>query len=358
MKNRPLAAPPGFHAGAVPARYLRELLHRLVQLGVDVEPPLAAVGLSLASLDHPQARIERQQLSLALQNLAKATGRSDLGFELGALINIATADVIGQMLLSSPTLAAGLARTSQYFALLTPSYRLQVMASPVAYRLQCEPTEPLPYDVAIMGLEILAVSMHRMVMFLTQEKSVPAKLEVSWPPPAHAARYREMKGLQVRFGASERPRFVMELPAGLVEAPLPMANPLAVKDIEETCRRMLDELTRARSWAAWVTTMLRGVEGHFPSQGELAAMLRISSRTLARGLEAEGCEYRALSSSIRHARAVELLRDTDLPLTEIADRLGYSDAANFSRAYRKVEGYSPGEHRQALRARAASRRQS
>ena len=358
MKNRQFATQAGFGPGAVPARYLRELLHRLISLGFDVEPPLATVGLSVAALNHPQARIERQQLSLALQTLAKVTRRSDLGFELGTLINIATADVIGQLMLSSTTLAAGLARTSQYFALLTPSYRLRVEASPLNYRLLFEPTEPLPYDVAIIGLEILAVSMHRMVMFLTQEKSVPATLEVSWPPPAHAARYRELKGLQVRFGASDRPRFVMELAATLVEAPLPMANPLAVRDIEETCKRMLDEVTRARSWVTWVTMMLRGVEGHFPSQGELAAMLRISSRTLARSLEAEGCEYRALSSSIRHARALELLRNTDLPLAEIADRLGYSDAANFSRAYRKLEGCSPGEHRQALRASVGSRRPS
>ena len=141
----------------------------------------------------------------------------------------------------------------------------------------------------------------------------------------------------------------MELAASLVEAPLPMANPRAVQDIEETCRRMLDEVAQGRSWVAWVTTMLRCVEGHFPSQAELAAMLRISCRTLARGLEAEGCEYRALSTSIRHARATELLRDTNLPLTEVAHRLGYSDAANFSRAYRKLEGCSPGERREAMR---------
>lgn len=355
MRNRKLSAHPGFGAGAVPARYLRELVHRLIELGFDVERPLASVQLSVPGLNHPEARIERQQLSLALQALAKATGRSDLGFESGTLVNIATTGVIGQLLLTSPSLAEGLARTSQYFALVTPSYRLQVDASPMTYRLLCEPTEPLPYDVAFMGLEILAVSMYRMLMFLTQEKSVPAKLEVSWPAPAHAARYRELKGLHVRFGVSDRPRFVMELDARLVDAPLPMANPLAVKDIEETCRRMLDQLTRERSWADWVTAMLRGVEGHFPSQNELAAMLRISSRTLARGLEAEGSDYRSLAASIRHARAIDLLSQTSLPLTEIAHRLGYSDAANFSRAFRKTEGRTPGEHRERLQAKARPR---
>lgn len=345
---------PGFGLNSVPARYLRDLVQRLIELGFNVEQPLASVGLSVPGLNHPEARIDRQQLSLALQALVRATGRSDLGFELGMLANIATSGIVGQLLLTSSTLAVGLERTSQYFALLTPSYRLQVDISPMSYRLICEPTEPLPYDVAFIGLEILAVSTYRMLMFLTQEKSVPATLEVSWPAPSHAARYRELKGLRVRFGGSERPRFVLELAAALVEAPLPMANPHAMKEIEADCRRMLDRLTRDRSWVDWVKTMLNEVEGHFPTQNELADMLRISGRTLARGLAAEGCEYRRFAASIRHERALELISQTRLSLTEIAYRLGYSDAANFSRAFRKTEGFNPGEHRVMLRANARS----
>jgi AraC-like DNA-binding protein len=335
----------GFAVGTVPARYLRELAHRLAHIGFDIEPPLKLAGLSLATLNHPQARIGRQQLSHALQGLAKATGRTDLGFELGAIINIATTDVVGQLILNSPTLATGLASASRYFALVTPSYRLHVDVAREVYRLRCEPTLPLPYDVAVMGLEILAVSMHRLAVFLTQEKSVVATLEASWAAPLHAARYRELKGLKVRFATGDSPHFVMALPPSLMEAPLPMANSLAAEEIEGRCKQMLEEITREHSWTQWVTMMLRSVEGHFPSQGELAAMMRISNRTMARGLASEGVEYRALSMGTRHARAMELLQDTSLGLAEIAHRLGYSDAANFSRAFRKQEACSPGEHR-------------
>lgn len=349
--NSSLRSGPGFSVTAVPARYLRALVHHLVGLGVDVDRALKAVRLSRAMLEHPQARIDRQQLSDALQHLAKATDRTDLGFELGSLTNIATADVIGQLLLNAPTLSDGLARASRYFSLLTPSYQLRIQRSVEAYRLRCEPTQPLPYDVAVMGLEILAVGLHRALQFLTQEKSVHGLLEVSWPAPPHAARYRELKGLQVRFGMSERPSFVLTLSPGQVDTPLPMANALAVEDIEETCRRLLEDIKGKGSWVQWVTTMLRGVQGHFPSQNELAAMLRISNRTLARALAAEGHEYRELAMRIRHERALELLHGTELPLAEIAEELGYSDAANFSRAFRKLAGCSPGEHRANQRAR-------
>lgn len=47
----------------------------------------------------------------------------------------------------------------------------------------------------------------------------------------------------------------------------------------------------------------------------------------------------------RLARAEHLLATTALPLAEIARRVGYTDAANFSRAYRRARGSTPGKLR-------------
>lgn len=42
-----------------------------------------------------------------------------------------------------------------------------------------------------------------------------------------------------------------------------------------------------------------------------------------------------------------LLTDTNLSIADIAQRLGYEDAHNFSRAYKKITGLSPSDYRQA-----------
>lgn len=42
-----------------------------------------------------------------------------------------------------------------------------------------------------------------------------------------------------------------------------------------------------------------------------------------------------------------LLADTNLSIADIAQRIGYEDAHNFSRAYKKVTGVSPSDYRQA-----------
>ena len=44
----------------------------------------------------------------------------------------------------------------------------------------------------------------------------------------------------------------------------------------------------------------------------------------------------------RIQRALELMRSTELSLCEIAQACGFSDQAHFSRAFRKLLGYTPG----------------
>lgn len=348
MPHRESDARPGFATNSVPSRYLRDLVHHLVQLGYDVTPALRKVGLSVDSLNLPHARVDRGQVTRVMKELTLVTGRTDLGFELGLVINLATADVVGQLLLSSATLAEGLQRAARFFALLTPSFRTQVTPLDGGFhRLLCEPSVPLPYDLAIQGLETLAVALHRLILFLMQEKSVPVTLEASWAAPPHAARYRDLKGLRPRFGTSHHPQFIMTLGAGLADAPLPMANPMAVEEAERSCRQLLDELTHGGSWGDWVARMLRDVDGYFPSQSDLASQLRISAKTLTRHLAKEGKTYRSLATEVRHQRSRNLLETSTRSLADIAQTLGYSDAANFGRAFRQIEGITPGEYRQA-----------
>jgi AraC-like DNA-binding protein len=47
----------------------------------------------------------------------------------------------------------------------------------------------------------------------------------------------------------------------------------------------------------------------------------------------------------RMEKAVELMENQDLPLEEIANRVGYGDSAHFSRAFRKLKGIPPGQYR-------------
>jgi AraC-like DNA-binding protein len=70
----------------------------------------------------------------------------------------------------------------------------------------------------------------------------------------------------------------------------------------------------------------------------------MSDRTLKRQLAAEGT-FSTLVDEVRYRHATSLLSRTDYTLELIADELGYSDVANFSRAFKRWSGRSPSNWR-------------
>lgn len=76
-----------------------------------------------------------------------------------------------------------------------------------------------------------------------------------------------------------------------------------------------------------------------------ACSVGTSVRTLQRELNWEGTNFRDLANAMRIKRAAELLRDTDISVTEISAVLGYSAPAHFARAFRNGTGMSPNEFR-------------
>ncbi|MTE15346.1 AraC family transcriptional regulator [Nocardia aurantiaca] len=77
----------------------------------------------------------------------------------------------------------------------------------------------------------------------------------------------------------------------------------------------------------------------------VAATLALSPRTLQRRLGDLGTTWRAEVEAVRYEHAMDLLRDTDLPMDAIAARLGYADPRTLRRAFRRRAGQSPSEFR-------------
>jgi transcriptional regulator GlxA family with amidase domain len=78
----------------------------------------------------------------------------------------------------------------------------------------------------------------------------------------------------------------------------------------------------------------------------LARVSGISEAHFARSFkEAFGIPPHRYLLTRRLERATSLLRDTDLPITEIAFQTGWSSLGTFGRTFRDVTGESPGELR-------------
>jgi AraC-like DNA-binding protein len=75
---------------------------------------------------------------------------------------------------------------------------------------------------------------------------------------------------------------------------------------------------------------------------DLARRTATSPRQLQRVFaEVCGVGFRSYLRRIRMHHAAQLLATTDIPVKEIAQRVGYRDASQFSKAFRRAHGVSP-----------------
>jgi AraC-like DNA-binding protein len=78
---------------------------------------------------------------------------------------------------------------------------------------------------------------------------------------------------------------------------------------------------------------------------DIANSLNMSPRTLRRRLREENTSFLKLVDELRMDMAIKYLRDTDLTVEDIAEALGFSDAANFTHAFRRWTKAAPHDFR-------------
>ena len=98
-----------------------------------------------------------------------------------------------------------------------------------------------------------------------------------------------------------------------------------------------------------VLAAIEAMENHIADPlplGDLGQVVGVSARHLNRQFHAAlGCSAGAFYRDLRLEKSRELLRQTDLPVLEIALATGFSGAAHFAAAYRKRFGEAPSRHR-------------
>jgi AraC-like DNA-binding protein len=330
------------NSARLPARYIGVLCDILEGLGVDRTHLLSEARVR--SIDAPDALVTLRQVEMLLAAAERASGRLDLGFELGRRLDPTAHDVLGFAFLTSPTLGALLRLAVTYQRLLQPFFSLTLQRGAGRADLVYLPAVALSSRSVRVLEETIVVSNHAGFRSTLGERIPDYDVWMSIERPPHAARYDELRPARVRFG-DRSPGLRISFAAAALERSLVMSNPRAMRAAEERCKAMLRRTRVRRRWTEWCRTMLRESEDSQPTLDLLAGFMNISSRTLARHLEREGTSFRDLSLRVRTERARRMLADGALSVTQVAYRLGYADVASFVRSFRAQTGCTPGSMR-------------
>jgi AraC-like DNA-binding protein len=330
-----------FRRGIATARVLTQLGF---DHGVGVDAMLQHTGITRAVLDDPAAEIEAMQEVQLIRNLLHALPHlPTLGLIAGTRYHVTTYGLWGFALLSSPTLGAAVSMASrmlnQTFALTTNSVEQHDQLVQVIYH-----SDHLPPDVRQFIVDrdrAAAVTLQREILGrpLAYRRIQMRRAELS---PEVANAYAELFGIRPEFG---QPRDAGIFDASLLHVPLPQADTHTMQLCEQMCRRLVDSRKARTGVAATVRNRLMRTPGHIPDMEEIAAEMRMTSRTLRRHLTAEGATFRGLLEEVRSTLAEELMATAGLTHGEIAERLGYADVTTFIEAFRRWKGVAPSTFR-------------
>ncbi len=144
----------------------------------------------------------------------------------------------------------------------------------------------------------------------------------------------------------------VSFPVEDLDRELPDRDPNLHEVMRKHSDQLLAELPKADSLTervrAFVVSQLRGGN---PTATHTAEALHLSPRTLARRLADENTSFKQLLDDLRRGLALRYASKTDIPLHEIAFLLGLSNAAAFTRAFKRWTGMTPLEYRRAHRGR-------
>ena len=128
---------------------------------------------------------------------------------------------------------------------------------------------------------------------------------------------------------------------GAFDPPAPEANPLSAF-IGGLAKALVAAVERP-------TAFRRDVEGRIEALLEMghatidrvAGDMGLSRQTLYRRLKEEGVTFEGLLDKLRHRLALRYLREERMSVKAASYRLGFSDPAAFSRAFKRWTGNSP-----------------
>ncbi|PWR21925.1 AraC family transcriptional regulator [Zavarzinia compransoris] len=322
-----------------PVNSLGVLRDALRARAIDIEPFLIAAGIEPALLDQPGGEVAATAELAVIAACLRLPGLGEgFGLEVGPRYRLAAYGVWGFALLASPTMRSALTLGLEYQDLTFSIMPISFVSAGGDDALVFDDAAAPPALQRFMVERDLTAAL-RISADLWDQSADCRAVSFRFPAPADPRPYERAFGCPLHFGA---PVNAVYYAAGVLDRPLPQANPVLAALHVEACHQRLRSLRGEDAFIETVTAAILARPGHFPGMEEVAAQLGLSSRSLRRRLEDSGIGYRDLVARLRQDLACAMLRETGLGVEAVAERLGYAETASFTHAFRRWTGDSPG----------------
>jgi AraC-like DNA-binding protein len=282
----------------------------------------------------------RQAALIIRRALRTLPGRSH-GLVLGARQDIGSFGLLGLAMLTAPDFAQALRLGIHYAPITGAMVELALEEDrncvAVIARMREHDRELEPFLC-----EELFVSSLKLCRGLLGPEFRPRVVELAYTAPDYAADYAAAFDCEVRF---ERGRNRVLLDRVWLTSPMPAHNAVSAQQVRALCDAQMPAGQASSEIVAAVERLLRQRLADNPRAIDIAVELHVTERTLRRQLQAAQTSFTAIHDRVRSDFARKLLSDQRLSIAQVGVAVGFKDAREFRRAFKRWAGVAP----QALR---------
>ncbi len=312
----------------------------LEEYGIDPAVVFEACDVRLPNTTDPMLRMSSDEINRLFKESVRVTGSLLFGLQAGRSVRPGNLHALGYALMASTSLRDFCQRVSAFSKIASQSADIHIEETSREVRLISSLVESgLCWEIHD-AFAALVVSFIRFIGIPTFR---PLRLELMRPEPeGDIGEYEAFFNCPIYYNcpddvvAFSQEQAGMRLQGGNAE----LANMHDKKmmqylsEIEEN-----DVVNRVRA------VIVSGLSVRIITREHVARKLCMSSRNLQLKLANEGTSFNKILDSTRQSLGMGYLGESTITVTEASYLTGFSDACNFTRAFRRWTGQSPSEFR-------------
>lgn len=318
----------------LPGSYMLEFLAVAAEHGISTQMLVADTSVNTATLEDPRTRLPLTVCECIVSRAVEVVGDCRLAQRLGERVPISSHGYLGFAAMTANTVREALDLAIRFASTRLQAIDLALYTDGSTTSLVVTERQPLPPLVRrfiVLGLFAEIATAFKALTGQTFDCDGYA----AFPDPGGVV---ASPGARLYFDA---PVHRVVFPTTLLDTPIISADRVACRLAREQCER---ELARDVD-ASGIVAEVRELLVRDATLEDVAEALRMSPRTLKRKLADARVTFSKLRDEHRRQQALLLLDNRQLSIGDIAQRMGYSELTNFTRAFRKWTGLTPQAYR-------------
>jgi len=325
----------------------------MVGTGVDYETIMDEIGIPRAALHNRNLFISHERLCRFLERVAQVSGEPNLSLKHVLLLapDFPNFGSLVQIARFCTNLRDWIRQASQLAWLQTNGWMPYLEERPdgtASFRIVESPTRKMPRQLS----EGVLSSMFLLVRQLLEDRhTTPLRVCFRHEAPPDLSLHHEIFGCELHFGCKQN-GFLFD--AVHLDGPIGGSLVKFKSIFDIYVRAQIRSLTtRDITVKAAVSSAISNMAGTELCTAErIAELLGMNEKKMQRLLRDEGTSFRTEALAARRQLASDMLAQTQVPVGEIANILGYGSSTAFALAFHKATGLVPSEFRALHRAKA------